>query len=71
MIGVRLLPVTNFVSCEEGKCMVDAQHSQSTLSENGAGFTINKRQVSRRTVLKLGAVGLAASTRGIASNGCG
>lgn len=45
--------------------MKNAQHSQPTLPENGAGRTTGRRQVSRRTMLKLGALGLAASTLGI------
>src|SRR6266568_2442758 len=44
---------------------MNAQHSQPTLPENGAGLTTGRQQVSRRTMLKLGALGLAASTLGI------
>src|SRR5437763_16835302 len=44
---------------------MNAQHSQPTLPENGAGLTTGRQQVSRRTLLKLGALGLAASTLGI------
>ena len=44
---------------------MNAQHSQPTLPENGTGLTTGRQQVSRRTMLKLGALGLAASTLGI------
>src|SRR5437016_12284932 len=44
---------------------MNAQHFQPTLPENGSGLTSGRQQVSRRTMLKLGALGLAASTLGI------
>src|SRR5579859_4827983 len=60
--------VTNdqILCSKEGNCIMDAQRSQPTLPENGAKLTSERRQqVSRRTMLKLGALGLAASTLGI------